>query len=148
DSSGGGLVVSVLLTLEQHGLPRPGGAVLMCPWVDLPLSLHEDVPEPVRRSVAAYLGAHPTDDPVVSPLTADLTGRPPLLTQAATGDHLRESANALADRAREQGVDVRLDLYSVEAHVFQLFWSFLPEAAEAMQTAGRFADEVTRSAPG
>jgi len=84
---------------------------------------------------------------VVSPLTADLTGLPPLLIQAATGDQLLGDANALTDRAREHGVDARLDLYSVDAHVFQLFWSFLPEAAEALQKAGRFADDVTRPAP-
>jgi acetyl esterase/lipase len=143
DSSGGGLVVSILLTLSQRGLPQPGGAVLMCPFVDLPLTLQDEMGEPVRRSVEAYLGAHPADDPVVSPLTADLTGLPPLLIQAATGDQLLPNANALADRAREQGVHARLDLYSVDAHVFQLFWSFLPEAAEAMQNAGRFAEEVT-----
>jgi monoterpene epsilon-lactone hydrolase len=146
DSSGGGLVVSVLLTLAQRGLPQPGGAVLMCPWVDLPLNLQDEAIEILRRSVDAYLGAHPADDPVVSPLTADLTGLPPLLIQAATGDQLLGNANALTDRAREHGVDARLDLYSVDAHVFQLFWSFLPEAAEALQKAGRFADEVTRPA--
>jgi acetyl esterase/lipase len=147
DSSGGGLVVSVLLTLAQRGLPKPGGAVLMCPWVDIPLDLQDEATKVLRRSVDAYLGAHPADDPVVSPLTADLTGLPPLLIQAATGDRLLNNANALADRARKHGVDARLDLYSVDAHVFQLFWSFLPEAAEALQKAGRFANEVTRRAP-
>jgi monoterpene epsilon-lactone hydrolase len=145
DSSGGGLVISVLLTLERRGLPQPGGAILMCPWVDLALSLHGDVRN-TRRAADAYLGAHPADDPVVSPLTADLTGLPPLLIQAATGDQLLDDANALTDRAREHGVDARLDLYSVDAHVFQLFWSFLPEAAEALQKAGRFAAEVTQTA--
>ena len=115
--------------------------------MDLPLNLQDEVTEILRRSTDAYLGAHPADDPVVSPLTADLTGLPPLLIQAATGDQLLDNANALTDRAREHGVDARLDLYSVDAHVFQLFWSFLPEAAEALQKAGRFADEVTRRAP-
>jgi monoterpene epsilon-lactone hydrolase len=146
DSSGGGLVVSVLLTLGQRGLPQPGGAVLMCPWVDLTLSLQDDVPEVLRSSAIAYLGAQPADDPAVSPLTADLAGLPPLLIQAATGDQRLDDANALVDRAREHGVDARLDLYSVDAHVFQLFFSFLPEAAEALQKAGRFVREVTPSA--
>jgi epsilon-lactone hydrolase len=145
DSSGGGLVVSVLLTLQQRGLRRPGGAILMCPWVDLTLSLQDDVPDIMRRSADAYLGAHPADDPVVSPLTADLSGLPPLLIQAATGDQRLDDANALVDRAREHGVDARLDLYSVDAHVFQLFFSFLPEAAEALQKAGSFVREVTRT---
>jgi acetyl esterase/lipase len=146
DSSGGGLVVSVLLTLEQRRLPRPGGAILMCPWVDLALALEEDAPEIVRRSATAYLGAHPADDPVVSPLTADIAGLPPLLIQAATGDERLSNANALADHARGQGVEATLDLYSVDAHVFQLFWSFLPEAAEALQAAGRFAREQAPAA--
>jgi acetyl esterase/lipase len=146
DSSGGGLVVSVLLAVGQRGLPQPGGAVLMCPFVDLTLSLQPEASEVLRRSIDEYLGAHPADDPVVSPLTADLTGLPPLLIQAATGDLLLPNANALADRAREHGVDARLDLYSVDAHVFQLFWSFLPEAAEALQKAGSFAREVTQAA--
>ena len=136
DSSGGGLVVSVLLTLKQRGLPQPGGAVLMCPWVDLELNLRHD--EGMRRFAAAYLGGHPADDPVASPLGADLTDLPPLLIQAATGDDRLMDANALADRARDHGVDARLELYSVDAHVFQLFWSFLPEAAEAVEAAGRF----------
>jgi monoterpene epsilon-lactone hydrolase len=140
DSSGGGLVVSVLLTLKQRGLPQPGGAILMCPWVDLALSLREH--EALRRSAAVYLGGHPADDPVASPLGADLTGLAPLLIQAATGDDRFEDAKALADLARGHGVDARLELYSVDAHVFQLFWSFLPEAAEALQAAGRFAAEV------
>jgi epsilon-lactone hydrolase len=140
DSSGGGLVVSVLLTLKECGLPQPGGALLMCPWVDLALSLRHD--EGMRRAAAAYLGGHSADDPVASPLGADLTGLPALLIQAATGDDRLADANALTDHARRHGVHARLELYSVDAHVFQLFWPFLPEAAEALQAAGRFVGEV------
>ena len=137
DSAGGGLVISVLLTLKQRGLPQPGGAVLMCPWVDLELKLHSD--EAIRRSAEAYLGGHPADDPIASPLGADLSGLAPMLIQAATGDERLPDAQVLADRARKQGVEAELELYSVDAHVFHLFWSFLPEAAEALKSAGEFA---------
>ena len=140
DSCGGGLALSMLLTLKQRGLPQPGRAVLMCPWVDLSLSLRQDAE--VHRFAAKYLGDHPADDPVVAPLRADLTGLPALLIQAATGDDLLGDANALADHARAHGVDARLELYAVDAHVFHLFWSFLPEAAEALQSAGRFVRRV------
>ena len=139
DSSGGGLAVSVLLMLKQQGLPQPGGAVLMCPWVDLALDLHDE--EAIRRCAAAYLGGHPAEDPVASPLRADLTGLPPLLIQAATGDDRLADAKALTDHAHEHGVEARLELYPVDAHVFQLFWSFLPEAAEALQAAGLFVGD-------
>jgi acetyl esterase/lipase len=35
DSAGGGMVVSMLVTLRDRGVPMPAGAVLISPWVDL-----------------------------------------------------------------------------------------------------------------
>ncbi|KAI0506057.1 alpha/beta-hydrolase [Xylaria bambusicola] len=35
DSAGGGMVLSVLVTLRDRGLPLPAGAILISPWVDL-----------------------------------------------------------------------------------------------------------------
>jgi epsilon-lactone hydrolase len=147
DSAGGGLVMSVLLKLKELGLPQPGSAILLCPWVDLAMELPPArpdrgvSPEGLRRYVDAYLAGHPSDDPVVNPLEADLTGLPPILIQAATGDDRLPDARAITERARSHGVDARLELYPVDAHVFQYFWSFLPEAADALQAAGRFASD-------
>jgi epsilon-lactone hydrolase len=150
DSSGGGLVVSLLVRLKELGLPQPGGAILFCPWVDLALELAERRTEEARAvaraAAAAYLAGHPAEDPVASPLGADLTGLAPLLIQAATGDAHLADAEALTDHATRHGVDARLELYPVDAHVFQFFWSFLPDAAEAIQAAGRFVAGVR--APG
>ena len=114
----------------------------MCPWVDLSLRLQGEVSDLAHQGVAAYLGAHPADDPIVDQLNADLSALPPLLVQAATGDARLPDANALVDRARDHGADARLDLYSVDAHVFHLFWSFLPEAADALESAGSFIREA------
>jgi monoterpene epsilon-lactone hydrolase len=159
DSAGGALTVSLMLRLRDEGLPLPGGAVLMCPGLDMTMSL---VPEPEdelmrmgievsRRLAGLYAGDHPLDDPLLTPLSGDFSGLPPILVQAATGDMVSADARAFAERARKQGVDVRLDLYPVDAHVFQLFWSFLPEAADALETVGEFvratpsrADPATR----
>jgi epsilon-lactone hydrolase len=154
DSAGGGLVMSLLLSLKRDGEPAPGGAVLLCPWLDLGLRHGELAPAaaPVEAPMAteaeivrcaeAYLNGHPFEDPIVDPLAADLGGLPPLLVQAATGDARVADAEALAVRARGQGVEVRLELYPVEAHAFQLFWSFLPEAADAFAAAGEFIREI------
>jgi acetyl esterase/lipase len=152
DSSGGGLAMSLLLRLKLEGLPLPGGVALFCPWVDLTLaSLHrrherravdELVLTQTRGASAAYLAGHPGDDPVVSPLTADLAGLPPLLLQGAMGDHQIEDVHALHDRATAHGVDSRLELYPLETHVFHLFFAFLPEAADALAQAGAFVREV------
>lgn len=154
DSSGAGLLLSLLLALRRDGLPLPAAAVIFCPWLDLtlrtpspsdsPLATDEDV----RRCVEAYLSGHPADDPIVDPLRADLTGLPPMLIQAATGDARLIDAKELAARAEEHGVDARLELFPVEAHAFQLFWSFLPEAADAMENAGAFIRGVGTWADG
>ena len=155
DSSGGGLVMSLLLTLKREREPYPGGAALFCPWLDLGLR-YADPPTAggaviapmatlaeVTRCTDAYLEGHPADDPIVAPLSADLTGLPPMLIQAATGDARLGDAEALAARAQTHGVDARLELYPVQAHAFQLFWSFLPEAADAFEAAGEFIRELT-----
>jgi monoterpene epsilon-lactone hydrolase len=156
DSAGAGLVLSLLLTLKERGLPLPGAAVMLCPAVDLTFGLLVLPPDDEqaktglafgRLAVAAYLGDHPIDDPVVSPLRADLSGLPPMLIQAATGDLQRPDAQALADRAGSHGVDVRLELYPVDTHVFHFFWSFLPEAADALESAGRFAAGIRSGEP-
>jgi epsilon-lactone hydrolase len=133
----------------------PGGAVLLCPWVDLTCALQRqpsDEPQPVtiveqlRRFASAYLDGHPIDDPLVSPLTADLTGLTPLLVQSATGGSVRQECHQLTDRARDHGVDARLELYPVVTHVFHTFWTFLPEAADALEQAGGFIRELQHAA--
>jgi monoterpene epsilon-lactone hydrolase len=101
--------------------------------------------EESRRCAAAYLRGHPIDDPIVNPLGADLSDLPLLLIQAATGDARLADAKALAARAGDHGVDVRLELYPVDAHAFQLFWSFLPEAADAIEAAGVFIRKLQRA---
>ncbi|MFG2003996.1 alpha/beta hydrolase fold domain-containing protein [Spirillospora sp. NPDC048911] len=154
DSSGAGLALSVLLWLKRHELPLPAGAVLMCPWVDLAYVLPEVVPgDPqlvvtgrlMRRCVDHYLAGHPLDDPLVNPLGSPevLAGLPPLLIQAGTGDHVLNQSQALAERARAQGVDAALELYPVATHGFHIFWPFLPEAMRALEQAGTFIQKMT-----
>ena len=149
DSSGAGLGMALLLSLRAKGEPMPGGAVWFCPWVDITGStlriasrtneLAETMagPRPAARSTTTSPGTRSTS-PLLNPLQQDLSGLPPMLIQGATGDPQREDAHQLAERARAHGVDARLELYPVETHSFQTFWSFLPEAREAVEQAGRF----------
>ena len=150
DSSGCSLVMSVLLSIRQQRLPRPVGAILFCPWVDLAAAGQHRPPrelDEIRRATAGlYLAGHPADDPLVNPLSADLTGLPPLLIQAATGDPLLEEARELTDHAQDCGVDARFELFPVDTHDFHIFWSFLPEAAQALQQAGRFIRDAALAA--
>jgi acetyl esterase/lipase len=147
DSAGCGLVLSCLLSLKQQRLPMPAGAILFCPWVDLTEAGRTRPPHEFddfrRASVGLYLAGHPAGDPLVNPLAADLAGLPPMLIQAATGDPLLDEARELTDRAQDCGVEARFELFPVDTHDFHIFWSFLPEAAQALQQAGRFVRDTT-----
>lgn len=161
ESVGAGLGLALLLRLRDEGVPLPGGAALLCPIVDLSLSAfavdsEPDAKDPDRRTlvevgrrlVDAYLAGHSNLDPLASPLRGDLSGLPPLLVQAATGDPLHSDAQALHSRAREQAVPSDLQRYPTDAHAFQLFWSFMPEAADAIEAAGHFVAQRIRAAAG
>jgi len=150
DSAGGGLALSLLIWLKQEGLPMPGRVVLLCPGVDLSGGLlaglitddggveHSPLEQIVRWTAGYLAGRSPEDEPLLSPLTADLSGLPPMLIQAGTGDLAVGEARRLTAHATEHGVDARLELYPVSTHVFHLFWSFLPEAVDAFENIARF----------
>ena len=55
--------------------------------------------------------------------------------RCSTADRFLGEAQALNKRARAHAVQTELQLYPVDAHGFHLFWSFLPEAAEALDAA-------------
>jgi acetyl esterase/lipase len=53
DSAGGGMVLSLLVTLRNRGIPLPAGAVLISPWVDLTHSF----PSVARENPFDYIPA-------------------------------------------------------------------------------------------
>ena len=150
DSAAGGLVMTVLLALRERGLEMPAGAALLCPWVDLTGRTQRPAqdsplvfsPEMAHRLAQAYLAGHPVDDPLLSPLQTSLAGLPPLLIQAASGDAVLQEAQLLARHATQCGVDASITVYPVPTHDFHVFWSFLPEARDAIDQLGRFVRTV------
>ncbi|KAI9682403.1 MAG: hypothetical protein M1817_000457 [Caeruleum heppii] len=54
DSAGAGMIVSILVTLRDQGLPPPAGAILISPWVDLTHSF----PSVAGDSPLDYVPAH------------------------------------------------------------------------------------------
>jgi epsilon-lactone hydrolase len=144
DSSGGGLVYSLLLALQAGGAPRPAGAVLLSPWVDLHLTgasvRTRAADDPILTPAFLALGAASyvpdgTEDPLASPLPADPSGLPPLLVLAGTAEILFDDAIRLTDRASAAGVDVTLDVGEGLVHIWPVF-ADLPEAAEAVTRIG------------
>ncbi len=72
-----------------------------------------------------------------------LAGLPPLLIHAASGGVVLREAQLLAQHATRGGVEASITVYPVPTHAFHIFWSFLPEARDAIDEAGRFIRAVT-----
>jgi acetyl esterase/lipase len=156
DSSGAGLVMSLLIGLSGQGVALPAATLLLCPWVDLQALAVQAPGEDARlvftqahalKYTAAYLDGHRADDPLVNPLHTDLHGLPPMLVQAGSGDSVLAEAQQLVDHARSCGVDARLEVFPAATHDFHLFWSFLPEAARALDQLGVFLRAMVVTAP-
>jgi monoterpene epsilon-lactone hydrolase len=157
DSAGGGLAVALGVALRDRGAGVPGAIAAFSPWVDLTASgasIHElnevDVMldgSRVGEIAAVYCDQTPVDDPLVSPLFADLTGFPPLLVHAGTAEILRDDAVRLVERAREAGVDASLRLYEGMWHVWPAFWRWVPEGRQAIREVARFWWRVAGGPP-
>ena len=99
DSAGGGLALALMLRARERGLPRPAGAALISPWVDMTAadaSLTEYAPvdylgpvTSIGRMRGHYLGDADPTEPLVSPALADLAGLSPLLVQGGGVEILR-----------------------------------------------------------
>ncbi|GAA4991014.1 alpha/beta hydrolase [Yinghuangia aomiensis] len=89
-----------------------------------------------------YLNGHPADDPLVSPLLADLTGLPPLFIQASSAERLLDDSLELAARAARAGVHVEMEIWPQMPHTWQITAGFLPEATEAAARTAAFINRV------
>ncbi len=142
DSSGGGLMFSLLAQLLQGG-ERPAAAFAFSPWVDLTLSgaiFSENAEsDPLLPAAQAelvrdfFLAGQDPADPRVSPLFAEFPGAPPVFLQAAETEILRDDALRMAERLQAHGAEVTLDLWEDPPHVWPIFQSWLPEADAALE---------------
>lgn len=148
DSAGGGLTLATLLRFRDRGSPLPAGAALISPWTDLTCSgasfraNRETDPiihmQGTDTAVHWYTQGTPADTPLVSPLFADLAGLPPLLVQVGTAEVLLDDSTRLADRARQHGVDVHLDVWEDMVHVWHYYAEWIPEGRKALERIGEF----------
>ncbi len=153
DSAGGGLTVSAIVQIRYLGLPVPGAAVCISPWVDME-GLGESMEtrakadpmvnkENLMVSAKTYLGGRDPRAPLAAPLYADLRGLPPTLIQVGDAEVLLDDSTRLAGIAREAGVDVQMHVWDDMIHVWHLFAPILPEGRQAIAQAGEFIKKHT-----
>lgn len=151
DSAGGGLALATLVWLRDHGVPLPAAGVLLSPWLDLTLTgpsfQTRAAVDPLgsykgfQRAVGYYLGTSDPTHPLASPLFADLRDLPPLLVQVGEHELLLSDSTRLAERAREAGVEVKLEVWEAMWHVWHAWAGTLPEGQQAIERIGAFIRE-------
>jgi len=165
DSAGGGLCTTVLLYLRNEqsclNLPMPLCALLLCPWVDLSLDSSIQDPENypnerVRKFLyehdvnlglrfsEAYLGED-TDpqDPMVSPVYADLSGLPPLLIFTGDLEPLYPDIVKFANNAKAAGVETVLEVAKDMIHIYMV--TFLNKNVPAADRAVELMQEFVHN---
>jgi epsilon-lactone hydrolase len=142
ESAGAILTVGLLQRARDAGLPQPAAAMIMSGWFDLAATgasfatNREKDPFFAKATVewlaANFVGNDDLRDPYASPLYADLAEFPPIYLQAGGDETLVDDSRMFAERAREAGVDVRLDVFPEMLHSFQMMAGRAPEADDAI----------------
>ena len=146
DSAGGSLTLATLLALRDRRRPLPAGGIALSATTDLTLASESlrSVNDPIlsARTMPVfrdlYLGKLDPSNPLASPVLGDFRGIPPLLIQAGEHEMLRDDSIRLADKARADGIQVKLELWPGMFHVFQSHEPLLPEAKEAIEHIAQF----------
>lgn len=148
DSSGGGLMMQAALAIRDNGLPAPAAIAITSPWVDLACrgTSHETQRHQetmlstagLRLDADRYLGGRRPDDPLVSPIYADLAGLPPVLIQVGEHEILADDAVSLVLALERSDVPATLEIWEGMTHAWQAFRHLLPESEAAVARLAAF----------
>jgi acetyl esterase/lipase len=149
DSSGGGLAVSMCVSLKDEGKkPLPCAIMVASPWVDLTCSAEShtsnESADPIiqtahiRKWRWSYLDSTPATHPLASPVFADLSGLPEMYIQVGSEEVLLDDSKNLHKKALADGVPVRLEVWEGMFHGWHAYYSMLGDARRAIKALGDF----------
>lgn len=159
DSAGGNLALVTALYLKDHSMPLPNGVIAISPWGRLSDEAESYKTNEYKDCVLGaegiaigqqvhhpdYLGTHDYKEPYISPVYADYEGFPNVLIQMGSHEVLLDDATEIAEKAKEDGVNVKFTVYPGMSHDFQLFMPSLPESQEAWGEMSAFVESIFES---
>ena len=133
DSAGGGLVVGGILAIRDAGLPLPGCAWCISPWVDMEAlgrsfaDRAESDPTvqaaTIRFMAQTYLAGSNPHSVHAAPHRGDLRGLPPTLIQVGACETLLDDSIQLARAAGIADVPVSLEIWPEIYSTFGRRWN-------------------------
>ena len=152
-SAGAILTGEVAVKIRQLGLPLPGALGMFSTLADFSRPSDSQqlfalngfsgnlAPETSDHPHdESYVGKTDPNDPVLSPLFADLHGFPPCLLVTSTRDVLLSNTSIFHRALLRAGVDSQLVVFEALPHAFWYHFQ-LPETKEALQIMANFFDE-------
>ena len=151
ESAGGGLCIALCVSLRDSGQAQPARVYLLSQWLDLSLKSRTHSSQGKRDPFLSrallekhfarfYAGDTPREHPLLSPLFADLHGLPPTLVHVGSREVLLDDSRQFSDKARQQGVDVTLEIHTGLWHAWPVFQT-APECIAAIRRAGEWLAE-------
>lgn len=141
DSAGAGLCLATLLAIKESGNPLPVAAAVLSPWTDLTLSglsykTNAKVclsPEGSAENCSAFY-ARDMDrkNPFISPLFGNPDGLPPLHISVGSNEILLDDSIAFAEKAKNAGVDVTIEIGEGMCHCYPAFGNLFPESKKTL----------------
>lgn len=148
DSMGGMLTITLLLALRLMDQPLPAAAVCISSNTDptvqgktMRSNALKDAslsPKFARTLMRLYVNGHDLNDPLISPVSAELSGLPPILIQAGADEILLDDSLRFSDRAKAAGINVTIEVWPHMWHVWQTCVPALPEANQAIDHIAKF----------
>ncbi len=129
ESAGGGLAFALCSLLREREMAMPAGILAMSPWTDLTASgpsyvanAKKDPSMSLRRLrffASHYMGE--VKDPLVSPLFADVTGFPPVLSLVGGDEIMLDDARLMHEKLLAAGVESELLVAPGCWHAYPLY---------------------------
>ncbi len=145
DSAGANLALATALSLKDDHEALPAALVAISAPTDLTMAgstyRTKAAVDPIlghglpQDAYDIYTDHNPAElqNPLVSPLYADVRGLPPTLLLVGTQEVLLSDSQRMVDRMRAAGVQVRLEVWPGMWHTWPLVGDFLPDARLATQ---------------
>jgi len=156
DSAGGGLALSAVILAARAATPI-GGLALLSPWLDLTATAHTYRTcaasdqlfshSSATEASEAYLQGEASDDPLASPLFADLGDAPPILVMVSASEVLLQDSLSLAGRCAAAGRAVQLHVVPGQPHVWPVLRPMEPASVRTLESMAAFFSSCSQSSP-
>lgn len=154
DSAGGGLTLATLLNIRDLGLKKPAAAICFSPYTDLTfkgasITTKKDA-DPIltydflKSAAQMYVGSeNKYDNPLISPVYANLAGLPPMLLFVGTAEILLDDTLRVAENAKKAGIDVKLIVEDDLCHIWPVTAEKTPEGQKAWKQIEQYIGNLS-----